>query len=247
MWWAMWAQALLETGQRDEARALFESIPRDRLLRVSRQWVIRLCSLYAEFCDAFDDRERAAFVYEQLLPYANHNVFASNSDHICGSASSYLGVLATTLGRWDDAEHHFAHGLAMNERWGIRPAAAYTRYGWADMLVRRGDPHDRERARSLLDAALVSAREIGMLRLARLVETLAARMAPDQASSRRELSARELDVLRLLVDGRTNQEIAQALSISHHTAANHVANIMSKLGLESRTAAAAWAVRHGIV
>jgi predicted ATPase/DNA-binding CsgD family transcriptional regulator len=61
------------------------------------------------------------------------------------------------------------------------------------------------------------------------------------------LSKRELDVLRLLVDGRTNQEIAAVLFISPNTVTNHVTNILNKLGLDSRTAAAAWAVRHGVV
>jgi non-specific serine/threonine protein kinase len=61
------------------------------------------------------------------------------------------------------------------------------------------------------------------------------------------LSKRETEVLRLLVDGRSNQEIAAELFISPHTAANHVANIMNKLGVDSRTAAATWAVRHGMV
>jgi DNA-binding CsgD family transcriptional regulator len=45
------------------------------------------------------------------------------------------------------------------------------------------------------------------------------------------LSPRERDVLRLLVVGQSNQEIGAALCISQHTAANHVANIMNKLGL----------------
>jgi DNA-binding CsgD family transcriptional regulator len=61
------------------------------------------------------------------------------------------------------------------------------------------------------------------------------------------LTGRELDVLRLVVDGMTNQEIAASLFISQHTVANHVASILNKLGLESRTAAAAHAVRHGLV
>jgi DNA-binding NarL/FixJ family response regulator len=60
------------------------------------------------------------------------------------------------------------------------------------------------------------------------------------------LTPRELDVLRLLVDGLSNQEIAQHLYISQHTAANHVANIMNKIGVDSRTAAATWAVKQGI-
>jgi DNA-binding NarL/FixJ family response regulator len=61
------------------------------------------------------------------------------------------------------------------------------------------------------------------------------------------LTPREIDVLRLIVEGRSNQEIATALFISQHTVASHVANILSKLGLESRTAAATWAMRHGVI
>jgi len=60
------------------------------------------------------------------------------------------------------------------------------------------------------------------------------------------LSPRELDVLRLLVDGRSNQEIAGLLFISHRTVASHVESILNKLDLESRTAAATWAVRNGL-
>ncbi len=60
------------------------------------------------------------------------------------------------------------------------------------------------------------------------------------------LTRREVEVLRLLVNGLSNQEIGTALSISPHTAANHVINIMNKLGVDSRTAAATWAVRNGI-
>jgi non-specific serine/threonine protein kinase len=60
------------------------------------------------------------------------------------------------------------------------------------------------------------------------------------------LTKREMEVLHLLANGRSNQDIAEALFISPHTAANHVASIMLKLGLDSRTAVAAWAVRHGV-
>ncbi len=64
---------------------------------------------------------------------------------------------------------------------------------------------------------------------------------PDAASPQASgggLSPRELEVVRLLAEGRTNQEIAAALGISQHTAINHVRNIMNKLGLDSRAAVA---------
>jgi DNA-binding CsgD family transcriptional regulator len=55
-----------------------------------------------------------------------------------------------------------------------------------------------------------------------------------------------MEVLQLLADGCSNQDIADRLFISPHTAISHVANIMNKLGVESRTAAATWAIRQGI-
>jgi len=61
------------------------------------------------------------------------------------------------------------------------------------------------------------------------------------------LTARELDVLRLLVLGRTDREIATALFVSPRTAQGHVAKIFSKLGVSTRTAAATTAIATGIV
>jgi DNA-binding NarL/FixJ family response regulator len=58
------------------------------------------------------------------------------------------------------------------------------------------------------------------------------------------LTSRERDVLRLVAAGKTDREIAAALSVSPHTASTHVRNILAKLGADSRTAAAAYAFRH---
>jgi DNA-binding CsgD family transcriptional regulator len=60
------------------------------------------------------------------------------------------------------------------------------------------------------------------------------------------LTGRELEVLRLLVAGNSDRQIATALSISRRTAATHVANIYRKLDVTSRAAAAAYAVRNGL-
>jgi DNA-binding CsgD family transcriptional regulator len=61
------------------------------------------------------------------------------------------------------------------------------------------------------------------------------------------LTPRELDVLRLLVVGQSNPQIAEALFISPRTATTHVTNILAKLGVTSRTEAAARAIREGLV
>jgi non-specific serine/threonine protein kinase len=57
------------------------------------------------------------------------------------------------------------------------------------------------------------------------------------------LTAREVDALRLLAQGKTNEEIAKALVIVQKTAEKHVANILRKLGVKNRTEAAAWAAQ----
>jgi DNA-binding NarL/FixJ family response regulator len=61
------------------------------------------------------------------------------------------------------------------------------------------------------------------------------------------LTTRELDVLRLIGDGRANKQIASALGLSERTVRTHVSSILSKLGLSSRTQAAMWAAREGLV
>ena len=61
------------------------------------------------------------------------------------------------------------------------------------------------------------------------------------------LTARELDVLRLLVEGRSDKDIAGALYIGTRTVQTHVANLFAKLGVNTRAEAAVVAVRQGIV
>lgn len=70
----------------------------------------------------------------------------------------------------------------------------------------------------------------------------------DRDASRPDgLTAREIEVLRLVATGMTNRAIALNLSISERTVANHVANILSKVGVSSRSAATAYAHRHKLI
>jgi predicted ATPase/DNA-binding CsgD family transcriptional regulator len=70
---------------------------------------------------------------------------------------------------------------------------------------------------------------------------------PDLGDVSPTLTSRELDVLRHVVEGQTNSQIAAALFISHRTVRNHLSNIFAKLKVESRTAAAAYALRNNLV
>jgi DNA-binding NarL/FixJ family response regulator len=62
-----------------------------------------------------------------------------------------------------------------------------------------------------------------------------------------ELTTREIEILRLLGVGKSNKEIAGELQISERTTRTHVSNVLRKLRLPSRTQAALWAVRQGLV
>jgi DNA-binding NarL/FixJ family response regulator len=77
-----------------------------------------------------------------------------------------------------------------------------------------------------------------------LISSLQPGSAPAPAA---ELTARELDVLRLVGEGLANKEIAAELGLSERTARTHVSRILAKVGLDSRTRLALWAVREGLV
>ena len=64
---------------------------------------------------------------------------------------------------------------------------------------------------------------------------------------RPDLSAREVQVLELIVRGLANKQIAYTLNIAEHTVKNHVKNILSKLGVQDRTQAATAAIQRGII
>lgn len=96
-------------------------------------------------------------------------------------------------------------------------------------------------------AAAVRAARHGDLRLgADVAHTLIASLRAPRREHPPALTARELEILRLLGEGRANKEIAAELGISERTARTHVSNILRKLDLSSRTQAALWAVREGL-
>jgi DNA-binding CsgD family transcriptional regulator len=71
--------------------------------------------------------------------------------------------------------------------------------------------------------------------------------APPLPAQQLGLTPREIAVLRLLVAGRTDKEIGEALFISHRTAMGHVSNLLGKLGVPNRASAAEYARRHGLI
>ena len=70
---------------------------------------------------------------------------------------------------------------------------------------------------------------------------------PSFETIRTELSDRELEVLKLIANGKDNAQIAAELVISPKTVKNHISNILMKLQIENRIQAAVYAVRSGLV
>jgi len=100
---------------------------------------------------------------------------------------------------------------------------------------------DEEAFRLELDAAKTVFEELGAR-----PDTAAVGSLTGPVVGTHGLSARELEVLRLIAKGSSNREIGSTLVISEHTVARHVQNIFRKLGVSSRTAASAFAYEHGL-
>jgi DNA-binding NarL/FixJ family response regulator len=98
---------------------------------------------------------------------------------------------------------------------------------------------ERLGARPRAAAVARKLRELGVRGLARGPR-------PATRANPANLTARELEVLRLLVEGRSNRQIAEQLFISNKTASVHVTNLLAKLGVHSRLEAAAMARRLGL-
>jgi tetratricopeptide (TPR) repeat protein len=153
-------QARLE--RRDEAQAALDELMSRDLSdwHVDEEWLLGIC-LLAETCVLLEDAERAAPLYELLLPSASLNAIAVPQLAL-GSTSRPLGMLATLLSRLEDAERHFEEALRMDERMGAWPWLAHTQEEYGRMLHQRNAPGDRERAEQLRSRAHATYDELGM-------------------------------------------------------------------------------------
>jgi DNA-binding CsgD family transcriptional regulator len=160
--------------------------------------------------------------------------------------------MAALRGDLDEATLYFARARQVSESSGQRPLRAIVDYDEALALVRHGSP-DRTRIDTLLKAALVQFRALKMSPWERRALALQVQFSPAPpapvpvaASYPGNLTAREVEVLRLIGAGATNKEIAAHLVVSVATAEWHVANIYNKIGVRNRAEATAFALQHGL-
>jgi DNA-binding NarL/FixJ family response regulator len=193
----------------------------------------------------------------RLLPARVEIALAGEQLERAGEASAELERLARELGSEAlAAQAAYAEGavrLARGEPGEALAALRRAAQGWRELDA----PSETARARALIARACAALGDEDAARL----ERDAARAAFAELDARPELArletagerppagltGRELEVLRLVAAGRSNREIAAALTISEHTVARHLQNIFAKLGVSSRTAAGAFAFEHRLL
>jgi len=162
-WRAPLAHLYCDMAREADARDEFERLAADGFTGVLDSvsgWSVAAVYL-AETCARLADQARAEVLYEALLPYAGTNPMLGPLANE-SAVSRQLGVLATVTQRWGEAELHFEDALAMSTKMGARPILAWTQCQYADMLVRRDERGDCEKALRLLAEALNTAQELGM-------------------------------------------------------------------------------------
>jgi DNA-binding CsgD family transcriptional regulator len=232
---------------------------------ISCGWLLaaamRACADLSEQARARDEMAvRAALAAaDDLVSWVNREHDVPFTDH------PYVAIIPAARATWD-AERSRAAGSSNAELWSgaadqwealdYRHRAAYARWRQAEALL--ATPHGRGTAATVLSTAAglavehvpLTAAIQNLARSARIDLDAGAEPAqPDEPSVARAfgLTDRELDVLRLLGQGKTNPEIAAALFISPRTAGVHVTHILRKLDATTRVQAATIADRAGLL
>jgi DNA-binding CsgD family transcriptional regulator/tetratricopeptide (TPR) repeat protein len=234
---------MAELGMEREARRELSRLASEGIDGFRESLWLATLTYLTDACAALGDEEMAAIVYPELEPLAGTNVMIGHLVSCYGIADRYLGMLASTLGEDERAEEHFERAMELNGRMGASTWVAHTAYEYGRLLLRRGRG-DRDRAESLFGEAAGLAEQIGMAGLLGKIHLLGV-PAPG-AGLPGGLSPREGQILELVARGLSNREIGERLSISEHTAANHIRSILRKTDCANRTEAASYAHRHGL-
>jgi len=165
-WLAARAVADIDLARPEAARSILDSFLSDGFARLTRDWLwlsaighLADCCADLAFLNADPMPEAASHLYGLLEPYADRCIVLAHGVLCTGAASRQLGGLAAALGRYDKAIHHFEAATATNRALDAVPWTARALLGHADVLLRRREPGDIERAaalRSEADAAITA-------------------------------------------------------------------------------------------
>jgi DNA-binding CsgD family transcriptional regulator len=238
-----WVPALLalytELGiERGIRRALDHLLDRDTTSHTDEaQWPMQLCFMI-EGALALDDVDAVRLLRPLLDDYAGLNLFGGTLIAVFGSSDRLLGRITALLGDHGAAERHFTAAVEMDRHMRSPVHLSESLTHFALFAAAHGRT---EQANRLAGEAREIAAGIGQQRTLRALDALTPPAGPDG------LSDREVEVLRLLATGLSNQEIGARLHISANTAANHVRRILMKTGTANRTQAALYAAQHQLV
>jgi tetratricopeptide (TPR) repeat protein len=173
VWQCALAYLYCELDRREEAYRIFAPLAANEFASIPHDlnWPIAV-ALLSETCCFLGDTRAAAILYEQLLPYAERNIVVGPAIASYGSVAYYLGLLATTTRRWQEAEVHFEQARTMNARMAAWPGVAHAATAHAHMLLTRHRLGDLEKAIALLNQALATAQGLGMTGLAAKIQKL---------------------------------------------------------------------------
>jgi DNA-binding SARP family transcriptional activator len=151
-----------ELGSEADARATLDDLFSRDLAREHRdaEWVLSMTLLCDPVVAVGHERE-AERLHSLLAPFPAHYAQAP-VEAVFGAAARGLGVLATALGRFDDAVAHLEDAIEIEARMGARPWLAHARHHLAEALIARGRDGDSARAGELLAEATATYDELGM-------------------------------------------------------------------------------------
>jgi ATP/maltotriose-dependent transcriptional regulator MalT len=162
-----------------------------------------------------------------------------------GMASRAAGWVALAADRGEEARRHLEDAVDHFLQSGAPFELALARLGLARALAKSGRiDESAAEARRAFDLLTELKSEFHMGQAREFLDTLPPR---DAAAAPAGLTAREMEVLRLVAEGLSNQTIGERLFVSEHTVHRHVANILNKLSVSSRAAAVAQAARRGLI
>ncbi|MGH9040974.1 MAG: ATP-binding protein [Acidimicrobiia bacterium] len=157
---ALLALSQCQLGRLDDARATFAPLREDPGRQIFDYYAAPTAALLAMVASELDDADAAGRIAAIIAPYADQ--VASHPMAWFGCYHHHMGLLATTLGRFSDAEPLFLEAAGTHKRLGSPTWLTRTRLECARMLLRRNGPGDAPRARDMLLTALGDARELGM-------------------------------------------------------------------------------------
>jgi len=164
---------------------------------------------------------------------------------LAASVAAADGLVARQRGDNAAAVSHFEKASMLYERSGAPYETARARQDLALALAATGQHAAAEReARQALSAFQSLGAERDVARVKEQIERLAGSKA---TRGKPPITDRQLEVLRLVALGLSNPEIAARLHLSDHTVKRHIANLLTRLHLPSRAAAAAYAAQHGLL